>query len=98
MEQGMNNSVACRVVGVNRRTGTRWRYGRSITDRTGRTRTYPSITRPVCPMSARFLSADERVAIADGLIRGRSLRDIAEELGHWTTLGSTVALERPVVR
>jgi hypothetical protein len=43
MKQGMNNSAACRIVGVNRRTGTRWRYGRSITDRTGRTRMYPSI-------------------------------------------------------
>lgn len=27
---GMSNSAACREVGINRRTGTRWRYGRSI--------------------------------------------------------------------
>ena len=82
MRQGMNNSAACRMVGVNRKTGTRWRYGRTVTDRTGRTRTYPSITRPTSPVSARYLSADERIAIADGLISGRSLRDIAEELGR----------------
>jgi IS30 family transposase len=82
MKQGINNSEACRMVGINRRTGTRWRYGRSVTDRMGRTRTYPSITRPVPPVSARYLSEAERVAIADGLIRGRSLRDIAEELGR----------------
>jgi Homeodomain-like domain len=26
--KGVNNSEACRLVGVNRRTGTRWRFGR----------------------------------------------------------------------
>ena len=82
MAQGMSNSAACRIVGVNRRTGTRWRYGRSITDRTGRTRNYPSISRPVRPVSARYLSEAERIAIADGLIRCRSIRDIAAELGR----------------
>ena len=25
--QGVSNSEACRIVGINRRTGTRWRYG-----------------------------------------------------------------------
>ena len=29
--QGFNNSEACRVVGINRRTGKRWRHGRTIT-------------------------------------------------------------------
>jgi IS30 family transposase len=82
MKQGMSNSEACRMVGIDRRTGTRWRYGRSVTDRTGRTRTYPSINRPTHPVSVRYLSESERVAIADGLIRGRSLRDVAEELGR----------------
>jgi hypothetical protein len=28
--RGVSNSEACRVVGINRRTGTRWRYGRAI--------------------------------------------------------------------
>ncbi|MFC7564426.1 hypothetical protein ACFQU9_14545 [Actinomadura namibiensis] len=28
MAQGMSNSAACRVVGINRKTGNRWRYGR----------------------------------------------------------------------
>ena len=27
---GVSNSAACRQVGVNRKTGTRWRYRRSI--------------------------------------------------------------------
>jgi hypothetical protein len=31
----MINSAACREVGINRRTGTRWRYGRTITSVNG---------------------------------------------------------------
>ena len=34
--QGFNNSEACRIVGINRRTGKRWRHGRTITTRDGR--------------------------------------------------------------
>ena len=82
MAQGMSNSAACRIVGVNRKTGSRWRYGRSITNRVGEVRTYPSITRPADPVSARFLSEAERVAIADGLVRRRSIRALAAELGR----------------
>jgi hypothetical protein len=29
--RGVSNSEACRIVGVNRRTGKRWRHGRTIT-------------------------------------------------------------------
>ena len=29
MRLGMSNAEACRVVGVNRKTGHRWRYGRA---------------------------------------------------------------------
>ena len=28
--QGVNNSEACRQVGIDRKTGNRWRYGRSV--------------------------------------------------------------------
>ena len=82
MRQGMSNAAACRIVGVNRKTGHRWRYGRSITVRTGDIRTYPAITRPAHPVSARFLSEAERVAIADGLIRRQGIRALAAELGR----------------
>jgi transposase, IS30 family len=44
MAQEMSNSAACREVGINRRTGTRWRYGRKEVDRTGRERVYAPIT------------------------------------------------------
>ena len=27
IEQGINNTQACRIVGINRKTGNRWRYG-----------------------------------------------------------------------
>ncbi len=82
MRQGFGNAEASRIVGVNRKTGHRWRYGRVVTTRTGETRTYPAITRPADPVTARFLSETERISIADGLIGGRSIRAIASELGR----------------
>ncbi len=82
MRQGFGNAEASRIVGVNRKTGHRWRYGRVVTTRTGETRTYPAITRPADPVTARFLSETERISIADGLIGGRSIRAIANELGR----------------
>ena len=33
--QGVNNSEACRIVGINRKTGNRWRYGRSVRNSAG---------------------------------------------------------------
>jgi len=39
--RGVSNSEACRVVGIKRRTGTRWRYGRDIPASGGRTLHYP---------------------------------------------------------
>ncbi|MDQ3464605.1 MAG: helix-turn-helix domain-containing protein, partial [Actinomycetota bacterium] len=33
--QGVSNREACRVVGINRRTGTRWRLGRTIRNTAG---------------------------------------------------------------
>ena len=71
MTQGMSNSEACRILGVNRRTGTRWRYGRSIMNRAGLLRVYPSITRPARPVAARFLSESERIR-AVGQYRSRA--------------------------
>src|ERR1035437_11188550 len=60
-ETGVSNAAASRIVGVNRTTGHRWRYGRSITIRAGEIRTYPAITRPAHRVSARFLSEAERI-------------------------------------
>lgn len=84
MAQGMSNSAACRQVGINRKTGNRWRYGRKVVDRTGREYVYAPITeqRNTSAVSPRFLSEDERITIADMLRAGASLRAIARELGR----------------
>ncbi len=82
MQQGMSNAGACRAVGVNRKTGHRWRYGRAVITRTGEIRTYAAITSPPAPVSPRYLSEAERVSIADGLILGLGIRAIAAGLGR----------------
>jgi IS30 family transposase len=81
--QGVNNSEACRRVGINRRTGTRWLYGRKITNSSGRTLHYPGVinARPRV-ISPRFLSEDERVVIADRHRAHHTVRAIAAELGR----------------
>ena len=82
MQQGMSNAEACREVGVNRKTGHRWRYGRAVITRTGEIRTYAAITGPPAPVSPRYLSEAERVSIADGLTLGLGIRAIAAGLGR----------------
>nr|WP_323373839.1 IS30 family transposase [Plantactinospora alkalitolerans] len=77
MAQGMNNSAACREVGINRRTGTRWRYGRTVTSVDGESRIYPPLAAPKQAVSARYLSENERITIADEHRAGRSIRAIA---------------------
>src|SRR4051794_3515909 len=41
--QGLSNSEACRLVGINRRTGTRWRYGRTVLNTAGELVRYPAV-------------------------------------------------------
>jgi transposase-like protein len=80
--QGVSNSEACRRVGVNRRTGSRWRYGRRLQGWNGVARQYApmiSDTEPVAG-SVRYLSDDERDLIAERLRAGTSLCAIAREL------------------
>jgi len=81
MRQGWGNADACRQVGVNRKTGRRWMLGVTV-QRGGRTYSYPPISAGPRPVSARFLSAAERVVIADLLVQGCSLRAIARRLGR----------------
>ncbi|WP_226931288.1 helix-turn-helix domain-containing protein [Parafrankia sp. CH37] len=82
MAQGVSNSAACREVGINRRTETRWRYGRTSTDQADRTYSYPPITEQPRALSSRFLSEDGRVRIADLRRAGHSLREVARQLGR----------------
>lgn len=81
--RGVPNAEACRMVGINRRTGTRWRHGREITSSSGRRLHYPPvITTRKAEISDRYLSEDERVRIADLHRGGHTVRSIATELGR----------------
>src|SRR5215469_14570781 len=81
--RGLSNAAACRVVGVNPRTGKRWRLGRSITSSNGRRLHYPPVIGArKREISARYLCEDERVRIADLRRAGAGIRAIAGELGR----------------
>src|SRR6187200_269220 len=80
---GLGNSEARRVVGIDRKTGNRWRYGRKVRNSAGALVIYPPVeiieSRPRSP---RYLSELERIRIAELLAAKMSVRGIAEELGR----------------
>ena len=79
--RGVSNSEACRIVGINRRTGKRWRHGRTITSSSGRRVHYlPVIGARKRAISPRYLSEEERVHIADLRHAGLGVRAIAAKL------------------
>ncbi|SEG94670.1 Transposase and inactivated derivatives, IS30 family, partial [Thermomonospora echinospora] len=81
MQQGYGNAEACRIVGVNRRTGKRWRNGWHSPGR-GR-KAVPPIHREAPPdRPCRYLREADRVHIADRLREKASIRQIARELGR----------------
>jgi hypothetical protein len=82
--RGVSSSEACRIVGINRRTGKHWRHGRTISNSSGRRLHYAPVVgvRRKREISARFLSEDERVRIADLRRAGEGVRAIARELGR----------------
>jgi hypothetical protein len=79
----MGNSEACRIVGISRSSGTRWRHGHTVVLKSGDIKKYAriSLQRPTV-ISARFLSELERITIADLLHAGRGVCAIARELGR----------------
>ncbi len=80
---GVSNSEACRRVGINRRTGTRWRFGRVVLNGAGVQVEYPAVpTRVAAERHPRYLSLDERLLIADLHRTGNSVREIARRLGR----------------
>ncbi len=89
--QGVSNSEACRIVGINRRTGTRWRYGRTIRNTAGEPVHYPPVSL-AAPKERhpRYLSLAERTMIADLRRAGVSVCGIAQQLGR---AASTVSRE-----
>ncbi len=77
--QGVSNSQACRIVGVNRKTGKRWRHGRTITSSNGKRLHYP----PVINVRKREISP-----------RGLSCGDYAVTTGAGTQAKLVAAVER----
>ncbi|MCA1677710.1 MAG: IS30 family transposase [Actinobacteria bacterium] len=81
--QGVNNSEACRQVGIDRKTGNRWRYGRKVRNSAGALVIYPPVNiTKARPRSPRYLSEQERIRIADLLAAKTTVRGIALELGR----------------
>jgi IS30 family transposase len=82
--RGVNSSEACRIVGINRRTGKRWRHGRTVIASSGQRRHYAPVVAVAGrrEISPRFLSEDERVRIADLHRAGEGVRAIARDLGR----------------
>jgi transposase, IS30 family len=81
--QGVNNAEACRIVGINRKTGNRWRYGRAVRNSAGVLVHYaPVKITEAKPRSPRYLSEQERIMIADLLCAKLSVRGIARRLGR----------------
>lgn len=80
MRQGVSGREACRILGINRRTGQRWSNGRNAS---GNNKAAPPI-RAVVPLSApsRYLCEADRIHIADRLRERATVRAIAAELGR----------------
>ncbi|WP_230885383.1 IS30 family transposase [Streptomyces spinoverrucosus] len=80
VQQGYSNKEACRLVGIDERTGRKWRNGRSA-DR--RQKAAPPINAVVPPSGpSRYLCEADRIYIADRLREKATLRAIAAELGR----------------
>ncbi len=82
MSKNVSNTAACRIVGVNRRTGTRSRWGRTVRNRAGEPRTYEPIIDRGVGHSNRWLTECERIIIADGLLAGRTVRATPPSCGE----------------
>ena len=82
MAGGATLVAACDTVGVNRRTGRRWRQA-----------TGGQIPRKKPPSSGRYLCLNERLQIADLQLAGGGVRVIARQLGR-----SPATISRELVR
>ncbi|WP_171904094.1 IS30 family transposase [Streptomyces abyssalis] len=78
MEQGYSSREACRIVGINLRTGKRWRNGWHAPP-TGKPKP-PIHVEASASGSSRYLQEKDRIHIADRLRENASIRQIATEL------------------
>lgn len=85
MEQGYSTREAARIVGINLRTGKRWRNGHHAPG-SGQKAVPPIYPLPgvgdLGVRSSRYLREEERIHIADRLREKVSIRQIAAELGR----------------
>ena len=85
IRKGKTSTAACEAVGVDRRQGYRWRTATG-----GRVPSAPRV------VSGRFLSLEERLAIADLQRAGNGVRAIASELGRSpSTISRELARNQP---
>jgi transposase, IS30 family len=81
--RGWSIMAAAREVGVARTTGHNWSRGYKIYRRGQVIGVVPALERlAVREISARYLSQDERIEIADLRLAGASIRRIADQLGR----------------
>jgi IS30 family transposase len=82
--QGVPNAEACRLVGINRKTGTRWRLGRTVRNTAGEPVHYPPVRIVAAPRARhpRYLSLAERTVIADLYREKKTVREIADAIGR----------------
>jgi IS30 family transposase len=89
MQQGLSSREACRIVGIDVRTGKKWRNGDHSPGR-GR-KAVPPVHREVPPSGpSRYLREEDRILIADRVREKATVRAIAAELGR---SASTVSRE-----
>ncbi|MFD5065988.1 MULTISPECIES: IS30 family transposase [unclassified Streptomyces] len=112
VDLGIGNTEACRIVGVNLRTGRRWLYGRQAS---GKNKPAPPLVEPDWPWQyteplpppeaepepagpSRYLSESDRIHIADRLRERASIRTIAAELDRSpSTISREVRRNRTVL-
>ncbi len=80
MDQGLTSVEACERIGINRRTGKRWRNGRAVSGRFKAVKPVRPSLAPTGP--SRYLREPDRIHIADRLREKASIRTIAAELGR----------------
>ncbi|WP_435797227.1 IS30 family transposase [Streptomyces clavifer] len=80
MQRGVSNKEACRIVGINEKTGRRWRNGRAASG--GNVGASPITTVAPPPGPSRYLRESDRIHIADRLREKATVRAIAAELGR----------------
>lgn len=98
MKEGHSNRAACRILGINPKTGLRWLNGRNGVEGLVQQGLDPRPRKavPAAAASGRYLSEDERIFIADRLLARVSLRSIARELGRSaSTISRELARNQP---